>query len=145
MRTINRNYWLPELFNDIMNAGLQAAKPCTTAPATNVMENDEMYIVQMAAPGLILYFSNLYFLILLLLSRYLFYHYSKNDRPHILIWLLILRILFPFPYIHRFYSPLRRCAIYLEILIYINAFHDFLNFLLYSHMKLFGLLLNLYF
>ena len=52
MRTMHGNYWLPELFNDIMNAGLQAAKPCTTAPATNVMENDEMYIVQMAAPGL---------------------------------------------------------------------------------------------
>jgi HSP20 family protein len=46
------NYWLPELFNDLMNVGIQAAKPCTTAPATNVMENENMYIVQLAAPGL---------------------------------------------------------------------------------------------
>ncbi len=46
------NYWLPELFNDLMNVGIQAAKPCTTAPATNVMENDNMYIVELAAPGL---------------------------------------------------------------------------------------------
>ncbi|MBR6978326.1 MAG: Hsp20/alpha crystallin family protein [Prevotella sp.] len=46
------NDWLPELFNDLMNAGMQAARPCTTAPATNVMENDEMYVVQLAAPGM---------------------------------------------------------------------------------------------
>ena len=52
MRTMNRNYWLPELFNDLMNVGIQATKPCATAPATNVMENDEMYVVQLAAPGL---------------------------------------------------------------------------------------------
>ncbi len=52
MRTMHRDYWLPELFNDLMNAGIQATKPCTTAPATNVMENDKMYIVQLAAPGL---------------------------------------------------------------------------------------------
>lgn len=52
MRTMHGNYWLPELFNDLMNVGIQAAKPCTTAPATNVMENDNMYIVELAAPGL---------------------------------------------------------------------------------------------
>ena len=52
MRTMSRNYWLPELFNDLMSVGIQAAKPCTTAPATNVMENDNMYIVELAAPGL---------------------------------------------------------------------------------------------
>ena len=52
MRTMHGNYWLPELFNDLMNVGIQATKPCTTAPATNVMENDNMYIVQLAAPGL---------------------------------------------------------------------------------------------
>lgn len=52
MRTVYRNQWLPELFNDLMNVGLQAAKGCATEPATNVMENDEMYVVQLAAPGL---------------------------------------------------------------------------------------------
>ena len=52
MRTMHGNDWLPELFNDLMNAGLQAARPCTTAPATNVMENEEMYVVQLAAPGM---------------------------------------------------------------------------------------------
>ena len=52
MRHINRNYWLPELFNDIMNAGLAQTKPCSTAPAINVMEDDSTYIVELAAPGL---------------------------------------------------------------------------------------------
>ena len=52
MRNMHGNDWLPELFNDLMNAGLQAARPCTTAPATNVMENEEMYVVQLAAPGM---------------------------------------------------------------------------------------------
>lgn len=49
---MHRNDWLPELFNDLMNVGLQTARPCTTAPATNVMENEEMYVVQLAAPGM---------------------------------------------------------------------------------------------
>lgn len=52
MRHINRNYWLPELFNDIMNAGLAQTKPCSTAPAINVMEDESTYIVELAAPGL---------------------------------------------------------------------------------------------
>ena len=52
MRHMQNNYWLPELFNDLMNVGLNAAKPCTTAPAINVMENENTYIVQLAAPGL---------------------------------------------------------------------------------------------
>ena len=52
MRTMHRKDWLPELFNDLMNVGMQVARPCTTAPATNVMENDEMYVVQLAAPGM---------------------------------------------------------------------------------------------
>lgn len=52
MRHMQRNYWLPELFNDLMNVGLAAAKPCTTAPAINVIETDEAYIVEVAAPGL---------------------------------------------------------------------------------------------
>lgn len=52
MRQMQRNYWLPELFNDLMNVGLSATKQCTTAPAINVMENESTYIVQLAAPGL---------------------------------------------------------------------------------------------
>ena len=52
MRHMQNNYWLPELFNDLMNAGLNATKPCTTAPAINVMENENTYVVQLAAPGL---------------------------------------------------------------------------------------------
>ncbi len=52
MRHSQNSYWLPELFNDLMNAGLQATKPCNTAPDINVMENEKTYIVQLAAPGL---------------------------------------------------------------------------------------------
>ena len=52
MRHMQNKYWLPELFNDLMNAGLNATKPCTTAPAINVMENENTYVVQLAAPGL---------------------------------------------------------------------------------------------
>ena len=49
---MQRNYWLPELFNDLMNVGLAATKPCTTAPAVNVKETADAYIVEVAAPGL---------------------------------------------------------------------------------------------
>ena len=52
MRHMQRDNWLPELFNDLMNVGLAAAKPCTTAPAINVMETADAYIVEVAAPGL---------------------------------------------------------------------------------------------
>ncbi len=52
MRHMQNNYWLPELFNDLMNVGLSTTKPCTTAPAINVMENESTYVVQLAAPGL---------------------------------------------------------------------------------------------
>ena len=49
---MHRDYWLPELFNDLMNVGLGTTKTCTTAPAINVKETDEAYIVEVAAPGL---------------------------------------------------------------------------------------------
>ena len=52
MRRMQRDNWLPELFNDLMNVGLAATKPCTTAPAINVMETADAYIVEVAAPGL---------------------------------------------------------------------------------------------
>lgn len=52
MRTISRNYWLPELFNDLMSVGLNVPKTSTTAPAINVKESDNKYVVEVAAPGL---------------------------------------------------------------------------------------------
>ena len=44
-----RNSWLPEVFNDLF-----ASVPHinTTAPAINVKETDENYIVELAAPGM---------------------------------------------------------------------------------------------
>ncbi len=52
MRRMQRDYWLPELFNDLMNAGLGVTKTNNTAPAINVKETDEAYVVEVAAPGL---------------------------------------------------------------------------------------------
>ncbi len=52
MRTENRNYWLPELFNDLMNVGFNVPKASTTAPAINVLEDESAYVVEVAAPGL---------------------------------------------------------------------------------------------
>lgn len=53
MLPIMRNsYWLPELFNDLMNAGTAAVRQSHTAPATNVWEDNTGYTVEMAAPGL---------------------------------------------------------------------------------------------
>ena len=52
MRRMQRDYWLPELFNDLMNVGLGTTKTCTTAPAINVKETEDAYIVEVAAPGL---------------------------------------------------------------------------------------------
>lgn len=52
MRRMQRDYWLPELFNDLMNVGLGVTKTASTAPAINVKETDEAYIVEVAAPGL---------------------------------------------------------------------------------------------
>lgn len=52
MRTMSRNYWLPELFNDLMSVGLNVPKTSTTAPAINVKESDNAYTVELAAPGM---------------------------------------------------------------------------------------------
>lgn len=52
MRRMQRDYWLPELFNDLMNVGMGVTKTGNTAPAINVKETDEAYIVEVAAPGL---------------------------------------------------------------------------------------------
>lgn len=47
----NRNFWLPEVFNDFFdNTDKVPAK--ATAPAINVLETPTSYIVELAAPGL---------------------------------------------------------------------------------------------
>ena len=48
MRT---NSWIPAVFNDIFNTDFMP-KASATAPAINVKETDEAYIVEVAAPGL---------------------------------------------------------------------------------------------
>ena len=52
MTRVRSNYWLPELFNDLMNVGLNVPKQAATAPAINVKESDSEYVVEVAAPGL---------------------------------------------------------------------------------------------
>ena len=52
MRQLNRTgFWLPELFNDLMNLDVPV-RPRNTAPAVNVMESNTGYTVEVAAPGL---------------------------------------------------------------------------------------------
>ena len=46
-----RNSWLPEVFNDFLNTA-NMPKTNATAPAINVLENENEYIVELAAPGL---------------------------------------------------------------------------------------------
>lgn len=51
---IRRNYnqnWLPSIFNDFFDNDWMA-KSNTTAPAINVIENDEDYKIEVAAPGM---------------------------------------------------------------------------------------------
>ncbi len=52
MKRMHGNLWLPDLFNDLMNMDFPAPKRACTAPAVNVIESDEAYIVEVAAPGL---------------------------------------------------------------------------------------------
>lgn len=50
---MNTRYnWLPEVFNDFFNTDLPARHRGTTAPAVNVLENENGYTVKVAAPGL---------------------------------------------------------------------------------------------
>lgn len=52
MRQLNRTgFWLPELFNDLMNLDVPV-RTRNTAPAVNVMESNTGYTVEVAAPGL---------------------------------------------------------------------------------------------
>ena len=46
-----KNSWLPEVFNDFFYNN-NMPKTNATAPASNVLENENEYIVELAAPGL---------------------------------------------------------------------------------------------
>ena len=43
--------WLPEMFNDLFNNNWMLNSH-TTAPAVNVLENENSYMVEVAAPGM---------------------------------------------------------------------------------------------
>ena len=45
-----RNAWFPTVFDEFLNSGLMNSTG-TTAPAVNVKENENAYIVELAAPG----------------------------------------------------------------------------------------------
>ena len=51
MAQVYRNIWLPEVFNDFFDND-NMAKANATAPAINVKENFDEYIVELAAPGM---------------------------------------------------------------------------------------------
>ena len=48
---LNRNSWIPEVFNDFFDNGFML-RPNATAPAINVKETEKEYTVELAAPGL---------------------------------------------------------------------------------------------
>ncbi|MBR4389164.1 MAG: Hsp20/alpha crystallin family protein [Prevotella sp.] len=48
---MERNSWLPEVFNDFINA-VNLSKTNATAPAINVLEMQDKYQVEVAAPGM---------------------------------------------------------------------------------------------
>lgn len=54
MRTLaRRNEWFPEIFNDFFGTNwVPTLKTNTTAPAINVMEKENGYVVEVAAPGM---------------------------------------------------------------------------------------------
>ncbi len=43
--------WLPSVFNDFFDTDFMP-KVCSTAPAVNVIEKDNEYVVELAAPGM---------------------------------------------------------------------------------------------
>ena len=51
MYPVYRNNWLPEVFNDFFNT-VNMPKANATAPAINVKETADEYIVELAAPGM---------------------------------------------------------------------------------------------
>ncbi len=48
---MNRNTWMPDVFNDFFNNDFMV-KANATAPAINVKETDKDYTVELAAPGM---------------------------------------------------------------------------------------------
>ena len=48
---IHRNNWMPTVFGDFFDNDFMT-RANATAPAINVLENDEAYLVELAAPGL---------------------------------------------------------------------------------------------
>lgn len=51
MTSIYRNNWLPEIFNDFFDS-VNFPKTSATAPAINVKETENEYVVEVGAPGL---------------------------------------------------------------------------------------------
>lgn len=52
MRQVSRtNAWLPEIFNDFIN-NEWTPRTNGTEPAINIIENEQAYIVELAAPGM---------------------------------------------------------------------------------------------
>jgi len=49
--TMRKNSWLPEVFNDLFN-DVYMPRANATAPAINVKESENEYIVEVAAPGM---------------------------------------------------------------------------------------------
>ncbi|WP_308502856.1 Hsp20/alpha crystallin family protein [uncultured Alistipes sp.] len=53
MVPVRRNQnWLPSIFNDLMNNDWLMERRNVTAPAVNIIENDDEYKVEVAAPGM---------------------------------------------------------------------------------------------
>ena len=53
MVPVRRNQnWLPSIFNDFLGNDWLAERHNTTAPAVNILENDDEYKVEVAAPGM---------------------------------------------------------------------------------------------
>lgn len=47
----NQN-WLPSIFNDFLNDGWLMERRNATAPAVNILETDDEYKIEVAAPGM---------------------------------------------------------------------------------------------
>ncbi len=53
MVPVRRNQnWLPSIFNDFLNNDWLMDRRNTTAPAVNIIENDDEYKIEVAAPGM---------------------------------------------------------------------------------------------
>ena len=53
MVPVRRNQnWLPSIFNDLLNNDFLMERRNATAPAVNIIENDDEYKVEVAAPGM---------------------------------------------------------------------------------------------